>query len=471
MFFQHIYDKSLAQGSYFIGCQATGEAIVIDAKRDVDTYLEIAKQNNFKITHITETHIHADFLCGSRELSAITGATMYLSNEGGADWQYEFEHVGLKDNDIIKVGNLTLQVMHTPGHTPESISFVLTDHPASDKPVMIFTGDFVFVGDIGRPDLLEKAAGIKGTKEIGAMQMFQSLKKFAALPEYVQVWSAHGAGSACGKALGAVHSSTVGYEKIRNWAFQFNENEKDFIANLLADQPEPPKYFAMMKHLNKVKRPLLLEVPIHVKLTDKQFLSAYKKGIKIIDTRNKMDYAKGFIPGSLNIQGNNSFSTWAGWLLNYQEQFILIANDNEIEDLTRKLMRIGLDNVYGYISDVNEAGIELQRADIINLETFKTYINKNNVQIVDVRGLTEFNTAHIENAHHVFVGTLQNNLDKISKDKEVIIYCQAGDRSSVAYSLLKRNGFNNVKNFAGGMNEWLAHNDQKIVCTNSTCLN
>lgn len=471
MFFQHIYDKSLAQGSYFIGCQATGEAIVIDAKRDVDTYLEIAKQNNFKITHITETHIHADFLCGSRELSAITGATMYLSNEGGADWQYEFEHVGLKDNDIIKVGNLTLQVMHTPGHTPESISFVLTDHPASDKPVMIFTGDFVFVGDIGRPDLLEKAAGIKGTKEIGAMQMFQSLKKFAALPEYVQVWSAHGAGSACGKALGAVHSSTVGYEKIRNWAFQFNENEKDFIANLLADQPEPPKYFAMMKHLNKVKRPLLLEVPIHVKLTDKQFLSAYKKGIKIIDTRNKMDYAKGFIPGSLNIQGNNSFSTWAGWLLNYQEQFILIANDNEIEDLTRKLMRIGLDNVYGYISDVNEAGIELQRADIINLETFKTYINKNNVQIVDVRGLTEFNTAHIENAHHIFVGTLQNNLDKISKDKEVIIYCQAGDRSSVAYSLLKRNGFNNVKNFAGGMNEWLAHKDQKIVCTNSTCLN
>lgn len=471
MFFQHIYDKSLAQGSYFIGCQATGEAIVIDAKRDVDTYLEIAKQNNFKITHITETHIHADFLCGSRELSAITGATMYLSNEGGPDWQYEFEHVGLKDNDIIKVGNLALQVMHTPGHTPESISFVLTDHPASDKPVMIFTGDFVFVGDIGRPDLLEKAAGIKGTKEIGAMQMFQSLKKFAALPEYVQVWSAHGAGSACGKALGAVHSSTVGYEKIRNWAFQFNENEKDFIANLLADQPEPPKYFAMMKHLNKVKRPLLLEVPIHVKLTDKQFLSAYKKGIKIIDTRNKMDYAKGFIPGSLNIQGNNSFSTWAGWLLNYQEQFILIANDNEIEDLTRKLMRIGLDNVYGYISDVNEAGIELQRADIINLETFKTYINKNNVQIVDVRGLTEFNTAHIENAHHVFVGTLQNNLDKISKDKEVIIYCQAGDRSSVAYSLLKRNGFNNVKNFAGGMNEWLAHNDQKIVCTNSTCLN
>src|SRR5690606_149116 len=248
MFFQHVYDKSLSQSSYVIGCQATGEAIVIDAQRDTDVYLEIAQQNNLRITHIAETHIHADFLCGSRELAAITGAEMYLSDEGGENWQYQFPHKGLKDGDIITVGNLILAVMHTPGHTPESISFLLTDPPASDKPVMIFTGDFVFVGDIGRPDLLEKAAGIIGTKEVGAKQMFQSLKKFTALPEYVQVWSAHGAGSACGKALGAVHSSTVGYEKIRNWAFQYPDDEKGFIDYLLADQPEPPKYFAMMKH-------------------------------------------------------------------------------------------------------------------------------------------------------------------------------------------------------------------------------
>ena len=175
MFFQHVYDKSLAQASYFIGCQAKGEAIVIDAQRDIDVYLEIAKQNNMKITHITETHIHADFLCGSRELAAVTGAKMYLSDEGGEDWQYAFPHVGLKHGDKINVGNLTLEVLHTPGHTPESISFLLTDHPATDKPVMVFTGDFVFVGDIGRPDLLEKAAGLIGTKEAGAKQMFQSL--------------------------------------------------------------------------------------------------------------------------------------------------------------------------------------------------------------------------------------------------------------------------------------------------------
>ncbi len=456
MFFQHVYDKSLAQGSYVIGCQATGEAIVIDAQRDIDIYLDIARQNNLNITHITETHIHADFLCGSRELAAVTGATLYLSDEGGEDWQYQFSHKGLKEGDIIRVGNLTLEVMHTPGHTPESISFLLTDHPATDKPVMVFTGDFVFVGDIGRPDLLEKAAGLIGTKEAGAKQMFRSLKKFAALPGYVQVWSAHGAGSACGKALGAVHSSTVGYEKIRNWAFQYGEDEQAFTDYLLADQPEPPRYFAMMKQLNKMERPLLVAVPKHARLTRKEFISAYENGIKVIDTRNKADFAKGFIPGSLNIQGNNSFSTWAGWILNYQEQFILVCNDEQLEDLTRKLMRIGLDNIYGYISDVNEPGIELQTAGVISIDEFKASLKNEDVQVIDVRGAAEYEAGHIEGANNVFAGTLCDNLDKISKDKQVIIHCQAGDRSAIAYSLLARNGFNNIKNFSGGMKEWLA---------------
>lgn len=433
MFFQHVYDKSLAQGSYFIGCQAKGEAIVIDAQRDIDIYLEIAKQNNLKITHITETHIHADFLCGSRELAAVTGAKMYLSDEGGKDWQYEFNHEGVSDGDVITVGNLTLKVMHTPGHTPESISFLLTDHPASDKPVMVFTGDFVFVGDIGRPDLLEKAAGIKGTKEIGAKQMFQSLKKFEALPEYVQVWSAHGAGSACGKALGAVHSSTVGYEKIRNWAFQYGNDEQGFVDFLLADQPEPPKYFAMMKHLNKVNRPLLVEVPKHAKMSKEEFLSAYNKGITVIDTRNKFEFAEGFLPGSLNIQGNNSFSTWMGWLLNYQQQFILVAGDKTIVDLTRKLMRIGMDNMLGYVTDVASLGIELEKSEVINLAKFKSTINNDNYQIIDVRGLTEFEAGHVEGAEHIFVGTLVQNLKMINKKKQVVIHCQAGDRSAMAF--------------------------------------
>lgn len=459
MFFQHVYDKSLAQASYFIGCQAKGEAIVIDAQRDIDVYQEIAKQNNMNITHITETHIHADFLCGSRELAAVTGAEMYLSDEGGDDWQYQFPHVGLKHGDKITVGNLTLEILHTPGHTPESISFLLTDHPASDEPVMVFTGDFVFVGDIGRPDLLEKAAGLIGTMDKGAKQMYESIQKFSELSDYIQVWPAHGAGSACGKALGAVPSSTVGYEKIRNWAFQYEDDEAGFIEYLLEGQPEPPKYFAMMKQLNKVERPLLVKVPKHSKLTKDQFLSAYENGMKLIDTRNKMDFANGFVPGSINIQGNNSFSTWAGWLLNYQEQFILVADDGQIEDLTRKLMRIGLDNIYGYISKVEDLGLELEKEQIIDADEFKSYIGNPDVQIVDVRGLTEYETYHIEGADHIFVGTLPDHLDKFSKDKPIVIHCQSGDRSTIAQSLLLKNGFKNVKNYSAGMKEWSTLNN------------
>lgn len=454
MFFQHVYDKTLAQASYVVGCQAKGVAVVIDAQRDVDVYLEIAKQNNLKITHVAETHIHADYLCGSRELAAATGAELYLSDEGGADWQYQFSHTGLRHGDKISVGNLTLEVLHNPGHTPESISFLLTDHPATDKPVMIFTGDFVFVGDIGRPDLLEKAAGIIDTQEKGARQMYQSLQRFAELPEYVQVWPAHGAGSACGKSLGTVPSSTVGYEMIRNWAFQYENDEEGFVENLLDGQPEPPKYFAMMKHLNKVPRPLLVEVPKYPKLDKIDFLTAYRNGLKVIDTRNKIDFAKGFIPGSINIQGNNSFSTWMGWLLNYEDQFVLVADEGKMEDLTRKLMRIGMDNVYGYISDVEDMGLELQTADVIDIDTFKGYVEQDGVQIVDVRGEGEYRAGHIEGADHVFVGTLPQNLDKISKDKPVAIHCQAGDRSAIAYSLLRQKGFDNVKNYSGGMKEW-----------------
>ena len=458
MFFQHVYDKSLAQASYFIGCQKAGVAAVIDAKRDVDTYIEIAKANNMKITHIFETHIHADFLAGSRELAKLTGADMYLSDEGGKGWEYEFPHHGLKDGDKIKMGNLSFDVLHTPGHTPESISFLLTDNPASAKPVMLFTGDFVFVGDVGRPDLLEKAAGITGTANAGALQMFNSINKFAALPDYLQVWPGHGAGSACGKALGAVPSTTVGYEKIRNWALQYKNDRPGFVKYLLEDQPEPPKYFAMMKKLNKVDRPLLTEVPKQKLLSSTELKDAITKGIKLIDARDKVDFAKGFIPGSYNIQGNNTFATWAGWFIKYDEPFLLLADERQLDDLTRKLMRIGLDNVYGYIPTTSiwtEAGGTLEKANVITFEEAKELISYNAIQLVDVRGASEYNTCHIDKADNVFVGTLPQNLDKVSKDKKVIIHCQSGDRSTIAYSILAKNGFTNVVNFSGGMNEWV----------------
>ena len=457
MFFQHVYDKSLAQASYFIGCQKCGVAMVIDPKRDVDTYLEIAKQNNMQITHVAETHIHADFLSGSRELAALTGAKLYLSNEGGPDWQYQFDHVGLKDGDEFKVGNLKIEVIHTPGHTPESISLLLTDVPASDKPVMLFTGDFVFVGDIGRPDLLEKAAGMIGTQDAGAKQMFESLKRFSELPDYIQVWPGHGAGSACGKALGAVPSSTVGYEKIRNWAFQYDSDEKGFAKYLLEDQPEPPKYFAMMKKLNKIDRPLLTEVPKLNKLSTKDLNDALKKGVKVIDTRMKADFAKGFIPGTINIQGNNAFATWMGWFVSYEEPFILIAEEPKLDDLTRKLMRIGMDNIMGYIDGVQtwaSEGGKLSKSDVVSIDQFKNILKTNHTQIVDLRGASEYKSGHIKGSENLFVGTLEKNLDKIKKDQQVVIHCQSGDRATIGYSILAKHGFKNVKNYSGGMNEW-----------------
>lgn len=459
MFFQHVYDKTLAQASYFIGCQKAGVAAVIDPKRDVDTYLEIAKQNNMQITHILETHIHADFLTGSRELSALTGAKLYLSDEGGPGWEYEFDHVGLKDGSSFMVGNLRFDVLHTPGHTPESISFLLTDTPASPEPVMFFTGDFVFVGDIGRPDLLEKAAGMSGTMDAGAHEMYESIKRFSDLPDYIQVWPGHGAGSACGKALGAVPSTTVGYEKVRNWAFRFAQDERGFVNYLLEDQPEPPYYFAMMKKLNKVNRPLLTSVPQLKQLSNQEMKDAMAKGIKLIDVRNKVDFANGFIPGSINIQGNNSFATWAGWFLSYDEPFMLLADPGQLDDVTRKLMRIGLDNIMGYVPSTEafiKEGGQLEKAHVITIDEFKNAMAEPNVQVVDLRNATEYKSGHVKGADHVFIGTMMNNLNKISKDKKVLIHCQGGDRSTIGYSLLRKAGYINVYNYSASMNEWIA---------------
>jgi hydroxyacylglutathione hydrolase len=465
MFFELVYDKSLAQASYLIGCQAGGVAAVIDPKRDVDTYLNIAKANNMKITHILETHIHADFLSGSRELAALTGAEMYLSDEGDANWKYEFPHNKIKGGDVIKMGNLTFEVIHTPGHTPESVSFLLTDKPASKEPVMLFTGDFVFVGDVGRPDLLEQAAGLVGTQDIGAAQMYDSLKEFNKLGDYIQVWPGHGAGSACGKALGAVPMTTVGYEKIRNWALQLLNDKAAFTKELLADQPEPPKYFAMMKKLNKVDRKLLTEVPVHKNLSKEEFEKAKNEGLKIIDTRTPEEYAKGFLKGSFNITNNNSFSTWMGWYLNYEENFVLVAEKDQVEDLTRKLMRIGLDNILGYItpSQLNEiAGATLDTYTTIDNETVKSKLAEGNVQVVDVRGIAEYKKGHIDGADNLFVGKLPQNLDKVAKDKTVIIHCQSGGRAAIAYSILKANGFDNVQNYAGGWVDWSAKETELV---------
>ncbi|MCF6297897.1 MAG: MBL fold metallo-hydrolase [Flavobacteriaceae bacterium] len=466
MYFELIYDKSLAHASYFIGCQKEGVAAIIDPKRDVDVYIEIAKKNNMKITHVLETHIHADFLAGSREIAELTGAKMYVSDEGGEGWEYEitdFNLVKLKHKDVFKVGNLEFEVIHTPGHTPESISFLLTDTPASLEPVMYFTGDFVFVGDIGRPDLLEKAAGMIGTADAGALEMYDSIQAFSKLPGFIQVWPAHGAGSACGKELGSVPNSTVGYEKHRNWAFQYSSDKKGFIDYLLLDQPEPPKYFAMMKSLNKIDRKLLTKVPKLKHLSDAEFNEKFSNGVKLFDAREKSEFAKGFISGSINAPASdNFFATKSSLYLTYKEDFMILADNNQTEELTRKLMRIGLDNLVGYISSTDAYNGDLEKMNFVSIE--ETIEKQNNgTLVVDLRGASEYKEGHIEGAINVYFGTIEENLDMISKDKEVIIHCQSGHRASIAYSVLVKNGYDNILNFSGGMNEWLSKGKQVAV--------
>ena len=458
MYFKQIYEPGLAHASYIVGCQATGTCAVIDPKRDIDTYLDIARQERMRITHVLETHIHADFLSGSREIAEKTGAMMHLSDEGGDDWQYSFDHVGLRDGDSFMVGNIKFDVMHTPGHTPEHISFLVTDTPASDKPIMMFTGDFVFVGDVGRPDLLEKAAGFKGTMDVGARQLWESLKKFKALPDHIQVHPAHGAGSACGKALGAVPSSTVGYEKIVNWALQ-HTNEEDFVQELLSGQPEPPKYFAMMKKLNKVDRPLLTSVPIMKQLTLSELEDALNSKRIIVDTRSKVSFAGGHLPGTLNITNNKSFSNWAGWLIDYEDPFVLIAPPEQTDDLMRKLMRIGLDNVAGFypnVSDWEEAGNDLKTLPQIDLDELKSRYTHDDVVVLDTRGESEYVAGHIPGAWNIHTGYLMDYVHEIPKDKLVVVACESGARSSIAASVLQRAGMNNVVNFPLGFSGWIA---------------
>ena len=455
MYFERIYEKGLAQASYIIGCQSTKEAIVIDPKRDIDTYLQIAEGENLRITHITETHIHADFLSGTLELANATGAEIYLSNEGGSDWQYQFDHIGLNDGDTIKVGNLIFEVFHSPGHTPEHISFILTDTPASSEPVMIFTGDFVFVGDVGRPDLLEKAAGIEGTMIQGARQMFRSLKRFKNLPDHLQVWPAHGAGSACGKALGAVPSSTIGYEKLSNWALKIDD-EKFFIQSLLEGQPEPPKYFAMMKKLNKIGPVIINSFDHPVKLNPEEFRKVLTKDYQLVDTRDKLSFSGGHIKGSINIQDNNSFSTWAGWMLDYRRPIILIAQDHRADFLKRALLRIGMDNLAGYVSDIEKlesSGFKMEILNQINVEDLMQDLSS--YKIIDVRNYTEFDQAHLPASSNIHTGYLEKNLKKIHRDERILVYCTSGDRSAIASSFLLRNGYKNVFNLTGGINGWI----------------
>jgi hydroxyacylglutathione hydrolase len=453
MYFKRIYDTDLAQASYLVGCQTNGTAIVIDPTRDAEQYLTLAKQEGLSITHVTETHIHADYLSGARELAEQTGATLLLSDEGGPDWSYAFPHQGLKDNSVITLGNITLKALHTPGHTPEHLSFLITDGARGTEPSILLTGDFVFVGDLGRPDLLDEAAGGIDTRFEGAKQMFASLRDmFLTLPDFVQVWPGHGSGSACGKALGAVESTTVGYERALSWWAPLvrNNDEQAFIDELLSGQPDAPAYFGRMKKQNKAG-PALLGIPETLgQLSTLQVQQALEAGARLLDTRPRADFQQGAVPGSIHLPAGKTFETWAGWLLDPEKDYVLFAqNAGQAEALRRRLWMVGVDRVQGFIGSFEGLVLESQAAvpveQIGNLQA---------AYVLDVRAKSEYAAGHLPNAHQLHAGRLMTNLNELPRDRQLVVHCQSGARSAAAASLLRAEGFTNVTELAGGYEAW-----------------
>ena len=467
MLLKRFYDTHLAQASYLIGCPASGEALVVDPNRDIEQYVRAAAEEGLKVTHVTETHIHADFVSGSRELAQHTGAALLLSDEGGTDWKYGFAAASgaslLHDGDTFMVGNLRFDVLHTPGHTPEHLTFVVTDTPATDQPIGAITGDFVFVGDVGRPDLLERAAKMEGTMEPGARTLFRSLQRFKTLPDHIQIWPGHGAGSACGKALGAVPFSTLGYEKLVNWGLTAHD-EDEFVTTVLAGQPEPPRYFAEMKRINKGGPRILggFRRPARLPATRLQPLLA--EHAVVIDTRSAAEYAARNIPGTINIPLNKSFNTWAGWLVPYDQEFYLIVNDectHCVDDAVRDLAMIGLDRLAGYVgTEVLDlwagTGGSLDTVPQISAADLAERMRKGDTTVLDVRGRAEWDAGHLFGARNVPVGYLVEQLDEIPRGHTVVVHCQSGARSAIAASLLRARGLHNVVNLTGGFAGWQA---------------
>ena len=463
MYFRRFYDEQLAQASYLIGCQANGTAIVIDPARSIQPYLEVAAAEEFMIVAVAETHIHADFVSGIRELAAATDAKTYVSGCGTPDWQYEFRSAPnvtvLADRDVITIGNVKITAVHTPGHTPEHLAFLVTDGAVAEEPMGVMTGDFIFVGDVGRPDLLEKAAHIANTAEAGARDLFRSLTWFKTLPDYVQVWPGHGAGSACGKGLGAVPQSTIGYERRFNWAFGV-ESEAEFVRQVLAGQPEPPRYFGRMKQVNRAGAAVLGPLPPVPSLNSAAFKRHLTAGAMVVDTRLSAEFAAGHVPGTINIPLSKSFTTHAGSVLPFdQEICVVLADATAGEAMARNLRSIGFDRIGGIIeATVVDAwkgrGNTLGGSAEITIEQLADGPATNRL-VIDVRNQSEWDAGHMPGATLIPLPELLDRLDQIPKDVEILVHCQGGGRAAIASSVLKSRGYERVTNLIGGFSAWV----------------
>jgi hydroxyacylglutathione hydrolase len=460
MLFRQMHDETLSQYAYLVGCQQTGEALLVDPERDIDRYLDFAETDGVEIVAVAETHIHADFLSGARECAERVGATLYLSDEGDADWRYEWPRQAdgadshdvewLRDGDAFTIGNVEISVLHTPGHTPEHLSFLVTDEGGgADQAMGILTGDFVFVGDLGRPDLLESAADLDDTMVPSARTLYQSVQRFLNLPDHLQVWPGHGAGSACGKALDAVPHSTVGYEKQFNPMIEAARQDEDtFVDAILDAQPEPQMYFARMKRDNKTGPPVLGAVPAPEKLTVTELADvAADTDTLIVDTRrDRSAFMARHIPGALYAPLNSTFNTVVGSLVTDETiPIVLIVNEADVGDAVRDLVRIGYDNVQGFVTTgtlhryLQDDGAS-EMIDEITFDDLGARLQSGDAQVLDVRYRSEYEAGHVDGAVNAPYTRLPEYEADLPTDETLLVHCQSGARAAVASAFLRRAG-------------------------------
>jgi glyoxylase-like metal-dependent hydrolase (beta-lactamase superfamily II)/rhodanese-related sulfurtransferase len=457
MIFEQHYLACLSHASYLIGDERTKTAVVVDPQRDIERYLDSAKKHGLTIRHVFLTHFHADFVSGQLELRERTGAEIHLGAQGKADYAATPAH----DGDVLDLGDVRLRVLETPGHTPESISILVYDL-AKDAvtPYAVLTGDALFIGDVGRPDLLVSIG--KTSRELASM-LYDSLRdKLGTLPDSTLVYPAHGAGSACGKKMSKDTFSTLGVQKQTNWALQ-PQTRDQFVATLVGDLPAPPAYFAFDAALNRRER-LTLDDALAIALKPlplDEVLRFQKMGAVVLDTRDPDDYASEHLAGSTNIGLGGKYASWSGDLLRPDQPIVLIAAPGKERESAMRLGRIGFDRVVGYL-DGGAAAFAARRdlvrshARIDAAELQRRLAGPNPPLVVDVRALHEWNAGHIDGARNEPLPKLRELAASLPRDRELVMQCQSGYRSSIAASLLEQQGFTRLADLQGGWVAWQA---------------
>lgn len=449
------YTPGLAQVAYGVADPEMKQAAIIDPRRDVDEYLAWASDRGYEIVAILETHVHADFVSGARELAEATGAPVYAGRIG----QTAFPHRPLDDGDTVPVGRLTLQSLWSPGHTPEHISYLLFDPRHGDAPVALFSGDVLFAGEVGRPDLLGEEAQ---QRLIG--QLYETVTdRLATLPEKLVVYPGHGAGSPCGKKIGDAAQTTIGQEKRFNYAFNTGSREA-FIDAIMAGMPRPPAYYPTMKRVNKEGPALLRDLPAGEPRTPEEVEARQAAGALVIDARDAAEFAAGHIPGAVNVGLGANFAIWTGWLTPYDREVVLVLPDDALyEEARTDLRRIGIDNVAGYLEGGMAAWLSSGRpmATVAEMSVAELASRleqeDNNLQVLDVRDASERADGQIPGSRHRFAGALaQGAAAGVDAAETVAVICGTGYRSSLAASLLQRQGLRRVITVPEGMAGWQA---------------